>query len=208
VSTSRRLDAPFLRPKPWEVWQTRASEFLPSRKALFVMGWFIVALALAVVAFGFRPFLNGGRLFVLLAHAHDAFRVVAFAGLGFLVLFGLLWLWMELETRYMLHSIGIILTCAGVVGFLMLLGEYVLSVDLGAGTTLILFVGSFILFVGGSNIASENPPPPPPPLPSPRGRAYHRKEVTIYGDGRSADDWEIDESLRDKSGGFDPMFKD
>ena len=195
-----------LRPNPWKTWHPRASQFLPSRKALFVMGWFIVALALAVVAFGSRPFLDGGRLFVLLAHAHDAFRVVAFAGLGFLVLFGLLWLWGELEARHMLQAIGIVLTCAGVVGFLMLLGEYVLSVDLGAGATLILFVGSLILFFGGSRIASENPPPPPPL--SPRGRTYHRKEVTTYGDGRSADDWEIDESLRDKSGGFDPMFKD
>jgi hypothetical protein len=40
------------------------------------------------------------------------------------------------------------------------------------------------------------------------GRKYTRKADTIYGDGRAADDWEIDAALRDNRGGFAPMFKD
>jgi hypothetical protein len=39
-------------------------------------------------------------------------------------------------------------------------------------------------------------------------KTYHRKSDTVYGDARVADDWEIDEALRDKTGGFNPIFKD
>lgn len=45
--------------------------------------------------------------------------------------------------------------------------------------------------------------------PSPPAKAsYHRKTGQIYGDARPADDWEIDEALRDKTGGFRQIFED
>jgi hypothetical protein len=39
-------------------------------------------------------------------------------------------------------------------------------------------------------------------------KTYHRKSDTVYGDARVADDWEIDEALRDKTGGLNPIFRD
>ena len=37
---------------------------------------------------------------------------------------------------------------------------------------------------------------------------YQRKSDTSQGGARPADDWEVDETLRDNRGGFSPMFKD
>lgn len=47
-----------------------------------------------------------------------------------------------------------------------------------------------------------------PVLPSAPKTQHQRKSDTIHGDARLADDWEIDEALRNKAGGFDPAFKD
>jgi hypothetical protein len=48
-----------------------------------------------------------------------------------------------------------------------------------------------------------------PPAPSPeRGQAYTRKSDAVYGGARAADDWEIDEALRDKTGGFRRLFEE
>lgn len=188
----------------------RFSRFLPSRKALAVLTWLVICLGLAFIAFGSRPFVNGGSVLAALVHAHGTFRVVAFVALGLLVLFGLLWLWGEISSRHMMGDIGIFMSCAGIVGFLLLLGQYVLSIHLlGTGASVLVGVFSFVLFVRGADIMSEYPSRPPLPAPPPPRRSrYHRKAVTTYGDARPADDFEIDESLRDKSGGFDPMFKD
>jgi len=46
------------------------------------------------------------------------------------------------------------------------------------------------------------------PNAAPARRVYPRKSDTTYGDARAADDWEIDEALRDRTGGFNPIFKD
>ena len=47
---------------------------------------------------------------------------------------------------------------------------------------------------------------PAPALPT--GTEYRRKTDTVHGDARAADDWEIDEALRDRTGGFQRMFED
>ncbi|HVH77493.1 MAG TPA: hypothetical protein VM755_21445 [Stellaceae bacterium] len=181
----------------------------PSRTAVFVAAWLIVASALAVIAFGLPHVPRGGWLVVSLAHAHDAGRLIAFAGLGMLVLFGLAWLAREICSRHSAEAIGIFLTCAGVAGALVMLGAAVLSIDIAGWVGTILLFGSAALFFGGLHVIRQNPPAPPPqPAAQHRGRDYDRKEVTVHGDARSADDWEIDQALRTKSGGFDPMFKD
>lgn len=180
-----------------------------ARYVLAVMAWLIVASALAVIAFGLPHLPRGGWLLVSVAHAHDAGRLIAFAGLGMLVLFGFAWLAREICSRHSLEAIGIFLTCAGVAGGLVMLGAAVLSIDIAGWVGTILLFGSAALFFGGLHVIRQNPPAPPPqPAAGPRGRTYDRKDVTTHGDARAADDWEIDEALRTKSGGFDPMFKD
>jgi hypothetical protein len=187
----------------------RENRLYRARHVLAVMAWVIVAVLLAVIAFGLPHLPRGGWLVVSLAHAHDAGRLIAFAGLGVLLLFGANWLWMEIRNRHSMEAIGIFLTCAGIAGALVVLGAAVLSIDIAGWVGTILVVGSAALFFGGLRVIRENPPAPPPqPAAGPRGRDYDRKEVTVHGDARSADDWEIDDALRTKSGGFDPMFKD
>lgn len=39
-------------------------------------------------------------------------------------------------------------------------------------------------------------------------QAYHRNADGVHGAARAADDWEIDEALRDKTGGFRRIFED
>jgi hypothetical protein len=173
------------------------------------MAWLVVAGVLALIAFGLPHLPRGGWLLVSLAHAHDAGRLIAFAGLGMLLLFGAMWLWGEICNRHSAEAIGIFLTCGGVAGFLAVLGAAVLSIDIAGWVATTLVFGSMGLFFGGLRVIRENPPAPPPqPAAGPRGRDYPRKEVTVHGDARAADDFEIDEALRTKSGGFDPMFKD
>lgn len=180
----------------------------PSGKALSIMAWFMVASGLALIAFGFPNLPRAGSLLVSLGYAWDAARVIAFAGLGLLALFGAIWFWGEITNRHTLEDIGIFMTCAGIAGFLALLGSHILAIHLGDALTLLLWLGSPTLLVGGLNVIPKTRPVAVAPQPPSPGRAYHRKAVTIHGDARSADDWEIDEALRDKSGGFDPMFKD
>ena len=194
----------------------RLSKFLPSRKALAVLAWLVGAVVLAVVAFGLRGLTGGGRVAatLALAHAEDIFRLAAFAGLGLLALFGSIWLWGEIRDRHTLDDVAIFVTCTGVVGVLLLLGAYVLKVDLSMGLRVFLVGGSSVLLFCGLHVIPEyafwaDPSPSPSPSPAARqDRRYDRKAVTTHGDARSADDWEIDEALRDKSGGFDPIFKD
>ena len=172
------------------------------------MAWLVVGVVLAAVAFGFRGLTGGGRVAaaLALAHADDIFRLAGFAGLGLLALFGSIWLWGEIRNRHTLEDIGIFVTSAGIVGFLLLLGGYVLKVDLGNATGW-LFVGSSLLVYAGLRLIRVFVPAPSPSPVARQGRSYHRKAVTTYGDARSAEDREIDKSLSDK-GGFDPMFKD
>ena len=202
-AATRILYEKHLRQSIWELRLYRA------RYVLAVMAWLIVASALVVIAFGLPHLPRGGWLLVSLAHAHDAGRLIAFAGLGMLLLFGVAWLAREICSRHSMEAIGIFLTCAGVAGALVVLGAAVLSIDIAGWVGTILVVGSAALFFGGLHVIRENPPAPPPQPPArPRGRTYDRKDVTTHGDARAADDWEIDEALRNKSGGFDPMFKD
>jgi hypothetical protein len=173
----------------------------------------IVALVLAMIAFGsrnvMRTFEDVAHL-VALAFTHDGIRLIAFAGLGLMGLFGAFWSLNELIEREKVYEAGIVLAVAGLAGGFLAVGGLVLGMHFGRPATGILWVGSpFLLIVGVKTMAASPPSKvlPPPPSPPP-GRAYPRKQVTTYGDARSADDWEIDEALRNKSGGFDPMFKD
>lgn len=52
-----------------------------------------------------------------------------------------------------------------------------------------------------------NQPAVIPPVPE-TPQTYTRKTGQVYGDARPADDWEIDEALRDHTGGFNQMFKE
>jgi hypothetical protein len=54
------------------------------------------------------------------------------------------------------------------------------------------------------DVAIERASRPAPIITSP----YFRKKDTIKGDARTADDFEVDQALRDNLGGFAPMFKD
>ncbi|HEY1723309.1 MAG TPA: hypothetical protein VGG27_18850 [Magnetospirillaceae bacterium] len=45
-------------------------------------------------------------------------------------------------------------------------------------------------------------------IPPNQLRAYQRKTGQVYGDARPADDWEVDERLRVRNGGFQQMFEE
>lgn len=98
-------------------------------------------------------------------------------------------------------------TYTGVTGGLLLLGSYIFGVHLGQPPTTFLWLGSPVLIYVGLGLMRPQPEYARPTF-SAAPQSYTRKETTVYGDARSANDFEVHESLRDKSGGFDPMFKD
>jgi hypothetical protein len=163
-----------------------------------------IILSLAALAFGFHnvlAILGGIAHLPLLVFTHDGIRIAAFAVLGLISICGAIWSIDQIGRRYTRDDIGFCLVLAGIIGGLVSLGGQLLGVDFGSPATGLVGLCSVLLFIGGCVAFTTGDA-------ASRGRTYHRKADTIHGDARSADDWEIDEALRDRTGGFGPMFKD
>lgn len=76
------------------------------------------------------------------------------------------------------------------------------------------WIAGFLFFAGviywlAKAGGSDDEPPVATTVASQRPRqAYRRKSDDVHGAARAADDWEIDEALRDKTGGFRRIFPD
>ena len=150
-----------------------------------------LGLAAYAVSLGFTP--QGGRL-------------LAFTAFGLLSLFSVVSVYVYVTSRYSVAAIGGTFAFAALVVALYLLGMVVLHVGkFDVGTLTLLWSGCAVVFLIGGNAALNDVTAR---TVAQQGRTYLRKGDTIHGDARAADDWEVDEALRDKRGGFNPMFKD
>ena len=204
-----RLDVTPVKAKAPPLQLARASR-VPSAQTLAIVAWFVVVLALACLVFGLPRvvgFFGASARLVALASTHNGIRVIAFAALAMLVLFGALWAFEQIIRHNKLFQFGACMITAGIAGGFVAVGGVVLDVDFGSPATGLLWVFSVLLFILGAKAVSESPPeamgtPPAPRPPSPQ------KKEDIYGDARPAEADEIHVALGDKSGGFEPMFKD
>ena len=194
--------------RPPAVPSGQASSVAFTRVATFGRGilWLGLAGALSVGAFGFGGImtgLGGVGQFVAAVLSRQGAALASFIGLAFLSLWVAVSFVLFVLRRFTLWEIGVRLCFVTAFCFVAALGSKMLGLDFSSTALSWLFVIGFICLLFGLMALDHYQPPAPV-----TGRQYHRKEDTIHGDARTADDWEIDEALRDTRGGFKPMFKD
>lgn len=216
-TTPRPVPPPYYAPRPAAprrapVAQRRQAAAVPAFTSPVVgkVGtWVGILFLLSLGAFGLGGVASGFRFaawLVAFAVVGQGLHLVCLVALGVAACFGAVKLLSWVENRFTKPQAGVFCVWVALAGFFAIVGSFLLHIELDVVAGAV--ISGLSLFSGTTAIALLSDSPSPSPAATERGGAYRRKSDTTHGDARHADDWEVDETLRDNRGGFSPMFKD